>query len=94
MDYEIRDHNLKSKKNNTDESFLTQIVKFRPVVDVFLINDRYLYRIKYRKMLNEYLNAIQKTLERGDAREESYYGHLKDLILAFARENNLRQTDI
>ncbi|MGB4444746.1 MAG: hypothetical protein WBI58_00660, partial [Dysgonamonadaceae bacterium] len=45
-------------------------------------------------MLNEYLNAIQETLERGDAREESYYGHLKDLILAFARENNLRQTDI
>jgi len=49
---------------------------------------------KYRKMLNEYLNAIQQTRERGDAREESYYGHLKDLILAFARENNLRQTDI
>ncbi len=35
-------------------------------------------------MLKQYLNNLQSTINKGDAREESYYKHLEDLILKFA----------
>jgi len=31
-------------------------------------------------MLKKYLNELQSTINKGDAREESYYKHLEDLI--------------
>lgn len=45
-------------------------------------------------MLKEYLNNIQSSLNQGDAREESYYIHLDNLIRNFAIENKLKKVDI
>ncbi|MDY0400670.1 MAG: type ISP restriction/modification enzyme [Bacteroidales bacterium] len=45
-------------------------------------------------MLKQYLASIQNTLNRGDAREENYYGHLKDLLLAFVGQNNYNKVEI
>jgi len=45
-------------------------------------------------MLKKYLKNLQTTLNRGDAREESYYAHLKDLLLAFAEESKIKKPDI
>jgi len=42
------------------------------------------------KMLKKYLKDLQMTLNRGDAREESYYAHLKDLLLSFAKNKSLK----
>jgi len=45
-------------------------------------------------MLKQYLNNLQTTFNQGDAREESYYGHLKDLLLNYANECQLKKVDI
>jgi len=45
-------------------------------------------------MLKEYLENLQNTLNRGDAREESYYTHLDTLIKNYAIENNIPKVDI
>lgn len=47
-----------------------------------------------QQIIKEYLDNIQKTINRGDAREESYYQHLKSLIKSFAEQNNLKKVDI
>ena len=45
-------------------------------------------------MLKQYLNSLQTTFNQGDAREESYYEHLKDLLLNYANERQLKKVDI
>ncbi len=45
-------------------------------------------------MLKQYLNNLQTTFNQGDAREESYYGHLKELLLNYANERQLKKIDI
>ncbi|UCE08703.1 MAG: N-6 DNA methylase, partial [bacterium] len=45
-------------------------------------------------MLKKYLTDLQTTLNIGDAREESYYTHLKDLLLSFAEQSNIKKIDI
>ncbi|MBP7214275.1 MAG: DNA methyltransferase [Candidatus Kapabacteria bacterium] len=45
-------------------------------------------------MFKEYLENLQNTLNRGDAREESFYEHLKDLILSYADSKNIPKIDI
>lgn len=45
-------------------------------------------------MLKEYLNALQVTFNRGDAREESYYSQLEKLILTYAGIYNIKNVDI
>jgi len=45
-------------------------------------------------MLKKYLNDLQATLNRGDAREESYYAHLKDLLLSFPEKKKIKKPDV
>ena len=45
-------------------------------------------------MLKQYLNSLQTTFNQGDAREESYYVHLKDLLLNYAIERQIKKVDI
>jgi predicted helicase len=45
-------------------------------------------------MLKQYLNSLQTTFNQGDAREESYYVHLKDLLLNYAIERQINKVDI
>jgi hypothetical protein len=45
-------------------------------------------------MLKQYLKSLQDTMNRGDAREESYYKHLETLIQAFAQEKKLKKINI
>jgi len=45
-------------------------------------------------MLKKYLNNIQYSINQGDAREESYYIHLENLIKDFSSYNNIKKVDI
>jgi len=45
-------------------------------------------------MLKKYLNELQSTINKGDAREESYYKHLEDLILKFADTGKTKKISI
>lgn len=45
-------------------------------------------------MIKEYLKNLQKTMNRGDAREESYYKHLENLIKVYAEANNIKKIDV
>ncbi|MGA9111847.1 MAG: N-6 DNA methylase [Smithella sp.] len=45
-------------------------------------------------MLKQYLKSLQTTINQGDAREESYYKHLENLILEFAQTNNVKKVSI
>ncbi|MBD3232501.1 MAG: DNA methyltransferase [candidate division Zixibacteria bacterium] len=45
-------------------------------------------------MLEQYLSHIIKTSNKGDAREESYYGHLEELIKRYAESEDIRNIDI
>jgi hypothetical protein len=42
-------------------------------------------------MLKEYLKSLQNTINRGDAREESYYKHIESLILEFTNVNKIKK---
>ena len=44
--------------------------------------------------LKQYLKNLQTTLNKGDAREESYYTHLKDLLLAFVEKSKIKKPEI
>ncbi|MDW7679700.1 MAG: type ISP restriction/modification enzyme, partial [bacterium] len=46
------------------------------------------------KILKQYLKDLSETAARGDAREESYYKHLDDLIKQFAEIQNIKNIDI
>lgn len=45
-------------------------------------------------MIDAYLSNLSKTIARGDAREESFYPALKDLITAFAHDRGKKQVDV
>jgi predicted helicase len=45
-------------------------------------------------MTKKYLANLYKTHQRGDAREESYYSHLKDFIIEFSEINRKKKIDV
>lgn len=45
-------------------------------------------------MLKEYLNRVQDSINKGDAREESYYTHLDNLIQDFANNNQIKKVEV
>lgn len=45
-------------------------------------------------ILNNYLNDLQQTINRGDAREESYYASLSKMLQAYADENTRLKVEI
>lgn len=47
-----------------------------------------------KHILDQYLKNLTHTTRRGDAREESYYKHLDDLIRRYAETQNLKEIDI
>jgi len=47
-----------------------------------------------KKVLEQYLKNLTDTTRRGDAREESYYKHLDDLIKQFALIQSVKKVDV
>ena len=47
-----------------------------------------------KKLLEQYLKNLTDTAQRGDAREESYYKHLDDLIKQYAEIQKIKNVDI
>jgi len=47
-----------------------------------------------RDILEQYLKSLSETTRRGDAREESYYKHLDDLIKQIAEIQKIRKIDV
>ena len=47
-----------------------------------------------KKLLEQYLKNLTDTSKRGDAREESYYKHLDDLIKQYAEIQNIKNVDV
>ncbi len=47
-----------------------------------------------KKLLEQYLKNLTNTSKRGDAREESYYKHLDDLIKQYAEIQNIKNVDV
>ena len=47
-----------------------------------------------KELLEHYLKNLTKTLQRGDAREESYYKHLDALIKQYAEVQKIKNIDI
>lgn len=45
-------------------------------------------------MTKEYLSNLYKTYQKGDAREESYYGHIKDFFKAFSEKHRKKKIDV
>jgi len=47
-----------------------------------------------KKLLEQYLKNLTHTSNRGDAREESYYEHLKALVVHYADSQNIKNVDV
>lgn len=47
-----------------------------------------------KKLLEQYLKNLTDTLKRGDAREESYYKHLDELIKQYAEIQKIKKVDV
>ncbi|OQY09220.1 MAG: DNA methyltransferase [Desulfobacteraceae bacterium 4572_187] len=47
-----------------------------------------------KKLLEQYLKNLTETSKRGDAREESYYKHLDDLIKKYAEIQKVKNIDV
>lgn len=47
-----------------------------------------------KKLLEQYLKNLTETSKRGDAREESYYKHLDELIKQYAEIQKIKQVDV
>src|ERR1035437_9277686 len=45
-------------------------------------------------MLKKYISNLFKTYQKGDAREESYYSHLKDFLIEFSKTTRKKVIDI
>ncbi len=45
-------------------------------------------------MIKAYLKEIANTTSRGDAREESYYEHLSELLYDYAEENHQKKVHV
>jgi len=47
-----------------------------------------------KKLLEQYLKNLTETSKRGDAREESYYKHLDELVKQYADIQKIKQVDV
>jgi predicted helicase len=47
-----------------------------------------------KKLLEQYLKNLTETSQHGDAREESYYNHLADLIKQYSESQRLKNIDV
>ncbi|HAF61391.1 MAG TPA: DNA methyltransferase, partial [Anaerolineaceae bacterium] len=47
-----------------------------------------------KKILEQYLKNLTETSKRGDAREESYYKHLDELVKQYAEIKNIKNVDV
>ena len=47
-----------------------------------------------KELLEQYLKNLTHTTQRGDAREESYYKHLDDLIKQYAEKQKIKNVDV
>jgi len=47
-----------------------------------------------KDLLEQYLKNLTETFQRGDAREESYYKHLDELIKQYAEIQKIKQVDV
>jgi len=47
-----------------------------------------------KKLLEQYLKNLTETSKRGDAREESYYKHLDELVKQYAEIQKIKQVDV
>jgi len=47
-----------------------------------------------KKLLEQYLKNLTNTSQRGDAREESYYKHLDELIKQYAENQKIKNVDV
>ncbi|MBU4446282.1 adenine methyltransferase, partial [bacterium] len=47
-----------------------------------------------KTLLKQYLSNLSHTSNRGDAREESYYEHLKALVVHYADSQNIKNVDV
>ncbi len=47
-----------------------------------------------KKLLEQYLKNLTDTFKRGDAREESYYKHLDELLKLFAESQKVKNIDV
>ncbi len=47
-----------------------------------------------KKLLEQYLKNLTETLKRGDAREESYYKHLDELVKQYANIQKIKNIDV
>lgn len=47
-----------------------------------------------KKLLEQYLKNLTETLKRGDAREESYYKHLDELVKQYAENQKIKNVDV
>ncbi len=47
-----------------------------------------------KKLLDNYLKNLTETYQRGDAREESYYKHLDELVKQYAEIKNIKNVDV
>jgi len=47
-----------------------------------------------KKLLEQYLKSLTETSNRGDAREESYYKHLDELIKQYAENRNIKNIEV
>jgi len=73
------------------------------IVTSFLYGSKIVYKIcifSYGKillmksLLEQYLKNLTNTSQRGDAREESYYIHLDDLIRQYTENKNIKNVDV
>jgi len=47
-----------------------------------------------KELIEQYLSNLSRTYNRGDAREESYYKHLDELIKQYADSQDIKNIDI
>lgn len=47
-----------------------------------------------KKLLEQYLKNLTNTFKRGDAREESYYKHLDELVKQYAENQKFKKVDV
>jgi predicted helicase len=47
-----------------------------------------------KKLLEKYIKNLTETLKRGDAREESYYKHLDELVKQYAEIQKIKKVDV
>jgi hypothetical protein len=47
-----------------------------------------------KKLLDNYLKNLTETYQRGDAREESYYKHLDELVKQYAEIKNIKNVEV